>query len=181
MAIAILRSKPIVGMSSRWPRRVGMAFIARPSHEQRQRRRALRVREQLVRARTQLINLVRAQLRQEGYRVPRCTSEAMPRRYATLALPEMMRTALAPALTTITTLTEQIVAADTALMVVAAADPVVQRLMTAPGVGVITGLTYRALLDDVHALPMPVGSPPISGWCVTGARRSGGAAGCFGR
>ena len=122
----------------------------RVSHEQRQRRRALRVREQLVRARTQLINLVRAQLRQEGYRVPRCASETMPRRYAALALPEVMRTALAPALTTITMLTEQIVAADTALMDVAAADPVVQRLMTAPGVGVITGLTYRAVLDDVH-------------------------------
>jgi transposase len=122
----------------------------RVSSEQRQCRRALRVREQLVRARTQLINLVRAQLKQEGYRLPRCGSETMPRRYARLSLPDAMRRALAPAVTMIVTLTEQIVAADTTLGAVAAADPVVQRLMTAPGVGVITGLTYRAVLDDVH-------------------------------
>jgi transposase len=121
----------------------------RVSPQQRQTRRALRVREQLVRARTQLLNLVRTQLRQDGYRLPRCSSEAMPRRYATVALPEAMRTALRPALTTITTLTEQIVQSDTALTTVATADPVVQRLMTAPGVGVITALTYRAVLDDV--------------------------------
>ena len=127
--------------------------IYRPAHrvspEQRQHRRALRVREQLVRTRTQLINLVRAQLRQEGYRLPRCASEAMPRRYATLALPDAVRTALRPALTTITTLTEQIILSDTALEAVAAGDPVVQRLRTAPGVGVITALTYRAVLDNV--------------------------------
>lgn len=121
----------------------------RVSPEQRQHRRALRVREQLVRARTQLINLVRAQLRQEGYRLPRCGSATMPRRYATLAFPDALRTTLAPALSTITTLTEQIRLADTALAAVAAADPVVQRLQTAPGVGVITALTYRAVLDDV--------------------------------
>jgi transposase len=122
----------------------------RVSAEQRQHRRALRVREQLVRSRTQLINLVRAQLKQEGYRLPRCSSEAMPRRYTLLSLPDAMRSVLAPAVTMIATLSEQIRASDTALMAVAAADPVVQRLMTAPGVGVITGLTYRAVLGDVQ-------------------------------
>ena len=88
--------------------------------------------------------------RQEGYRVPRCASEALPRRYATLALPAALRSALAPALTTIATLTEQIALSDTALAAVATTDPVVQRLRTAPGVGVVTALTYRAVLDDVH-------------------------------
>jgi transposase len=128
--------------------------IYRPAHrasaEQRQHRRVLRVREQLVRARTQLINLVRAQLRQEGHRVRSCASEALPRRYAELPLSEALRVALAPALTTIGTLTEQIAACEAQLKAVAAQDPVVQRLMTAPGVGVITALTYRAVLDDVH-------------------------------
>ncbi len=121
----------------------------RVSPAQRQTRRALRVREQLVRMRTQLINLVRAQLKQEGYRVPRCASEALPRRYAALTLPAPLRVALAPALTMIASLTEQIALSDTALGAVAAAEPVVQRLRTAPGVGVITALTYRAVLDDV--------------------------------
>ena len=52
--------------------------------EQRQRRRELRVREQLVRTRTQFINLVRAQLRQEGHRLPSGASHTVPRRYATV-------------------------------------------------------------------------------------------------
>jgi len=121
----------------------------RVSAEQRQRRRRLRVREQLVRARTQLINLVRAQLRQEGYRVRACASEALPRRYAELPLAAAVRAALAPALTTITTLTEQIASCDTQLQAVATVDPIVRRLMTAPGVGPITALTFRAVLDDV--------------------------------
>src|SRR4051812_30216813 len=42
----------------------------RVSPGQRQVRRVLRIREQVVRIRTQLINLLRAQLRQEGYRLP---------------------------------------------------------------------------------------------------------------
>ena len=73
----------------------------RVSPAQRQTRRALRVREQFVRARTQLINLVRAQLKQEGYRLPLAGSETMPRRYAVLSLPAAMQTALAPAMTMI--------------------------------------------------------------------------------
>src|SRR4030095_4731201 len=40
----------------------------RVSFEQRQVRRDLRAREQLIRVRTQAINLLRAQLREEGYR-----------------------------------------------------------------------------------------------------------------
>jgi transposase len=50
--------------------------VHRVSAAQRQRRRTLRIREQLVRTRTQLINLLRAQLRQEGYRLPSGAAEA---------------------------------------------------------------------------------------------------------
>ena len=120
--------------------------------EQRQRRRELRVREQLVRTRTQLINLVRAQLRQEGYRLPGGASHTVPRRYATVAVSEGLRLALAPVLTLLETIGAQLRTCDAQLKVAAAADGVVQRLMTAPGVGPITALTYRAVLDDGDAV-----------------------------
>jgi len=58
--------------------------------------RALRVREQLVRIRTQVINLLRAQLRQDGYRLPTGTSEHVPRRYAQLPVSAALRQTLAP-------------------------------------------------------------------------------------
>ena len=121
----------------------------RVSREQRQRRRDLRVREQLVRSRTQQINLVRAQLRQDGYRLPPCASEALPHRVAAVALPVALRMSLTPLLVIIEALTAEIHRCDAQLQTVVAEDAIVQRLMTAPGVGPITALTFRAVLDDV--------------------------------
>jgi transposase len=127
--------------------------IYRPAHrvsrEQRQRRRELRVREQLVRVRTQAINLLRAQLRQEGYRLPSGSAEAVAKRYARLAVPAALHQALTPLLELLGHLAPGLTAAGAAARAQAAADPVVQRLMTVPGIGPITALTYRATVDDI--------------------------------
>jgi transposase len=122
----------------------------RVSRAQRDRRRALRVREHLVRTRTQLINLLRAQLRQDGTRLPSGASEHVTRRYAQLTLADPVRHRLAPIIALLETIATQLQGCDAALAAAAAEDVIVQRLMTAPGVGVITALTYRAVLDDVR-------------------------------
>ena len=126
--------------------------IFRPAHRvsaaQRRMRRRLRVREQLIRMRTQAINLLRAQLRQEGARLPAGASETAARRCRALALRADMQADLAPVLTLLEGLAPLIRTCDQAAATAAAADPVVRRLMTAPGVGPIVGLTYRAVLDD---------------------------------
>ena len=121
----------------------------RVSAAQRGCRRALRVREQLVRIRTQLINQVRAQLRQEGYRLPSGSAEHAVARLTRLAVPDALRAALAPVVAVLESIGVQVAACTEALQRTAQADPVVQRLMTAPGVGPITALTYRAVLDEV--------------------------------
>lgn len=121
----------------------------RVSPAQRHRRRELRVREHLVRTRTQLINLVRAQLRQDGHRLPGGASHTVVTRVARVSLPDALRTALAPVVAVLETIGEQLRACDVQLQAAADQDPVVQRLMTAPGVGPITALTYRAVLDDI--------------------------------
>jgi transposase len=127
--------------------------IYRPAHRvsaaQRQRRRQLRIREQLIRMRTQAINLLRAQLRQEGVRLPTGASPATARRYRALALGAEVQAALAPLLTLLEGLAPLIRRCDQEAAEAATADPVVRRLMTAPGVGPIVGLTYRAVVDDV--------------------------------
>jgi transposase len=123
--------------------------VHRVSAEQRQRRRTLRIREHLVRTRTQLINLLRAQLRQEGYRLPSGAAEATVARYRRLSVPEALATTLAPLMTVLEGLAPVLAAADAEATAAAAADPVATRLMTAPGVGPITALTFRAALDDV--------------------------------
>lgn len=126
--------------------------IYRPVHRvsaaQRQMRRRLRVREQLIRMRTQAINLLRAQLRQEGLRLPTGASETAARRGRALALGAEVQADLAPVLTLLEGLAPLIAACDRAAETAATADPVVRRLMTAPGVGPIVGLTYRAVVDD---------------------------------
>jgi transposase len=43
--------------------------------------------------------------------------------------------------------------ADAALTAAAASDPVVQRLMTAPGIGPVTAVAFRAVVDDVGRFP----------------------------
>jgi transposase len=122
----------------------------RVSAAQREVRRRLRVREQLVRVRTQAINLLRAQVRQEGYRLRSGASETASRRCRELALPAAVADALAPVLALLDALGPLLVARDRDVQQRASADPIVRRLMTAPGVGPIVGLTYRAVLDDVQ-------------------------------
>jgi transposase len=121
----------------------------RVSPAQRQTRRALRVREQLVRVRTQAINLLRAQLRQEGYRLPSGSAATVPARYARLSVPTALGAALAPLLDLLTHLAPVLTTADQDTAQCAAADPVTRLLMTMPGIGPVTALSYRATVDDV--------------------------------
>lgn len=119
----------------------------RVSAAQRAVRRTVRIREQLVRVRTQTINLLRAQLKQEGVRLPAGAAETVGARLAALDLPEDLRAALAPLQEMLTALAPLIATGDAQVAAHAAADPVVGRLMTVPGIGPITAVTYRAALD----------------------------------
>lgn len=128
--------------------------VFRPAHrvsaEQRQRRREVRVREQLIRTRTQLINLLRAQLRQDGYRLPAGSADTAVRRYRRLDLPTTLAQALAPVISMLEALAPALADADAAIEAAATADPIVRRLMTVPGIGPVTAVTFRAVLDDVE-------------------------------
>ena len=121
----------------------------RVSAAQRQRRRELKVRELLVRQRTMLINFLRAEVRQEGLRLRSCGAESVVRQYRTLTVPATVAASLVPVVAALEDLDDAIATTTAALQAVAAADPVVQRLRTAPGVGPITALTFRAVIDDV--------------------------------
>ena len=121
----------------------------RVSAAQRHQRRVLRVREQLIRVRTQAINLVRAQLRQEGYRLSSGSAGRVVARYRALAITGALAQALAPVIALLEHLAPAIGGANTDATAAAQQDPIVRRLTTAPGVGPIIGLTYRATVDDI--------------------------------
>lgn len=121
----------------------------RVSSTQRAVRQILRSRRQLVSMRSGTISLIRALLRQAGYRLAGGSAARVPARLARLCLPEALAATLAPLRRMVAGLTDEIVGVDTRLQTAGAADPVVQRLQSVPGVGPIVALTFRAFVDDV--------------------------------
>ena len=125
--------------------------IYRPAHRvsrtQWRERQQQTVRQQLVRQRTALINVCRALLRQEGFRLPTGEAEYAVARLDRLELSATLTAVLAPMRTLIQQLTVTLRELDAAAKRRAQQDPIVRRLMTAPGVGPIVALTFRATLD----------------------------------
>jgi len=123
----------------------------RPAHRvsaaQRQIRQQLTVRDVLVRARTRAIAMTGALVRGEGLRVRSGKSEQFVTRLHELPLPSSLRVTLAPTLALLETLETEIQQADRAIEQVAVNDPVVMRLMTAPGIGPVTAAAFVATLD----------------------------------
>ncbi len=122
----------------------------RLSDAQRHVRGRLAVRDALVRTRTRYISLIRALLRQHGYRVPSGSAEAFHHRVLTLTLPGRLLSSIAPLLAVQRHLNRQLVYADQVIEEITAHDERVQRLRTVPSVGPVTAAAFVAAIDDVR-------------------------------
>src|SRR5215831_2257590 len=122
----------------------------RLSHVQRQVRGRLGVREALVRTRTRSISLIRALLRQRGYRVPSGGAEGFSDRVDALALPGQLRSLIAPLLAVMLPVNRQLAYSDQVIERLAAHDPRIQRLRTVPSIGPVTAAAFLATLDAAH-------------------------------
>ena len=120
----------------------------RVSAEQRQVRRQLRVRDLLVRTRGRTIAHMRALVRSEGLRVRAGDADRFGTYVRDLELPAELQAMLRPLVTLWEQLTAQLAAADAQVIATAAANPVVQRLTTAPGVGPLIATAFVATLDE---------------------------------
>jgi transposase len=121
----------------------------RVSGAQRETRQILRSRRLLVQQRAGTVSLVRSLLRQSGYRLTSGSCETVPARLARLAVPAALADTLAPLGRQITILTTEIRTIDARVRARVAADPIVTRLQTVPGVGVVVATTFRAFIDTV--------------------------------
>jgi transposase len=121
----------------------------RVSAAQRAVRQQLRSRRQLVAMRSGTISLMRALLRQTGYRLATGSAAQVPSRLDRLQLPAALLETLAPLRRMIEALTRELAGVDDRLATVATNDPLVQRLQSVPGVGPVVALTFRAFIDDV--------------------------------
>ncbi len=120
----------------------------RLSDAQRQVRGRLGVREALVR--TRYISLIRALLRQHGYRVPSGGAEAFIDRGAALPLPGQLRSLIAPPLAVMRPLNRQLAYSNQVIEHLATQDPRVKRLRTVPTIGPVTAAAFIAPLDDAQ-------------------------------
>jgi transposase len=125
----------------------------RPAHRVSDARRHVRaelvVREALVRTRARYVTIATTFVRREGLRVAGSSSAHVADRLAALPLGPLLEAELAPLVALRAPLNTQIAAADGRIAALGLADPVVQRLMTAPGVGIVTASAFVATIDDI--------------------------------
>ena len=103
-----------------------------------------------MRSRTRWISVVRALLRQYGYRLRSGATESFLSRVAELELPADLQAEIAPLLRAMQSVNEQLTALEQQTETLAQDDEVVQRFSTAPGVGPLTALSFVATRDDVE-------------------------------
>jgi transposase len=124
----------------------------RPAHRlsdpQRHVRARLAVHDALVRTRTRYIALIRALLRQHGFRLRSGQARHIAARVLALQLPGRRLSEVAPLLAVIQHVNAQLVFTDQAIAHCTRPDPRVQRLQTVPYVGPVTAAAFVAALDD---------------------------------
>jgi transposase len=124
----------------------------RPAHRlsdpQRHVRGRLLVRDALVRTRTRYISVIRALLRQQGYRVPSGSAEHFILRVQRLPLPGRLLSVVAPLLAFMRPLNQQLAYCDERIEHLAVQDPRVPRLRSVPSVGPVTAAAFLATVDD---------------------------------
>jgi transposase len=107
----------------------------------------IRARDQLVRARTKLINHVRGAVKSVGGRIRKCSAEAFAAR-ARHEVPAELRIATEPVLDVVADLTRRIHEMDTRVERLGQNYPEVERLQQLKGVGALTALAYVLLVED---------------------------------
>lgn len=113
-------------------------------------RAAIRIRAQLITARTAMINQLRGLLKLFGLQLgsARAPGKRTERLAALYSQRPDLEALFAPLLASIEAIEEQLRTSTRNLEKRAASDPVCARLMTVPGVGPITALTYTMSIED---------------------------------
>ena len=128
--------------------RMDLPSIHLPSREARERKTLLSMRDSLVTSRTKMVNAVRGWMRGQAVRVRSGTPETFPKRVRSVVseLPSHVEALL----DVITELTNKLRDVQRSMDTLAEADEVCRRMMSAPGIGTVTALNYKATLDTTE-------------------------------
>ena len=127
--------------------RIDLPSVHIPSQQSRDCKTMLKMRDALVGTRTKLINTVRGWLRATAQRPKGGSSSSFCRRVRAMSIP--LPWYVESQLRMIEAVTDEITRSNAELKKVSATDPLCVRLMTVPGVGVITALRFVATVDDI--------------------------------
>lgn len=115
-------------------------------------RAALRIRDQLITTRNAMANQLRGLLKLFGLRMgaARTPGKRQERLIALYQQRPDLEPLFAPLVASMEVIEQQLRASSRLLEVRATADPICSRLMSVPGVGPITALTFAASIEDPH-------------------------------
>jgi transposase len=161
--------------------RIDLPSVHIPTREARELRSMLRSREALVTARTRLVNHVKGWMRTQLLRLRSGATATLPERLRGHATTQQqpLPAHIEEALAVLDVLTVQITASNRRVKKLAAEHEVARRLMTIPGVGPITALTFIAAVDRIerfehaHHLQSYVGLTPGENSSSERERRTG--------
>jgi transposase len=133
----------------------GIDAVTVKTAEQQELQALHRVRAEWMATRTARLNAMRGFLQEHGVTIPlgaRTAIATIPRLLADAEapIPARLRAVLTHVLADVRALDKNLVALERDLAAIADADPVVSRLMTIPGVGVITGTALVATVGHIH-------------------------------
>jgi len=135
--------------------RIDLPSVHIPSAEARELRSLVRSRELLVATRTKTVNHVRGWLRTQLGRLRSGATATFPDRVRARATEtqQVIPIHIEQVLVVIDALNVQMLAADRQVKELARKNEVCRLLMTIPGVGPVTSLTFVAAIDDVSRFP----------------------------
>jgi transposase len=126
----------------------------RPAHRKSDEARALslkvKLRAGLVRARTRLIQQVRAACEYEGVIIPQCNTRYFVDTARETRMPDDLTSVLEPTMLQIASVQEAVEVIDAEIEALGENDATVARLKSVRGIGALTATMFRATLDDVE-------------------------------
>jgi len=120
------------------------------SPHRREMRREIGVRRALVETRAQYVTTIRGLMREQGIRLPSCSTEHFLQRLAQTTVPEHAVALVQPLLLALDIVNEQVNVATQRLESVCAREPCVQLLTTAPGVGLVVAASFVSVIDEAE-------------------------------
>jgi len=126
-----------------------------PTEASRRLKSTCGTREAVIEARRKLINHISGWLRTQLWRLRRGTTTTFPDRVRAHAasLEQPLPPHVEWALASVSTMSDQLKAADQELAKLAKDNPTCRRLMTIPGVGPVTAVRFLAAIDDPSRFP----------------------------